>query len=197
MPEFRPSNAPPLLNLAACRHCIRDKVLVGLVLFTLVRSGEALAADQASIGNAALNPDVGDFRRSSPPAPALITTPELFARAAGDSEAFSTTEFRPRKHSVLDADPVANSFGDAPMLRGTTVWQRMSEYKSHDRVRLLTLWESSASTVSLQAGRGGDPSLQWTSRAMDRGGSARGVLDRLFVGFVAGGGYPLRCGESA
>ena len=74
------------------------------------------------------------------------------------------------------------------MLRGTTVWQRMSEYKSRDRVRLLTLWESSASTVSLQAGKGGDPSLQWTSRVMNRGGSTRGLLDQLFsVSFVGAG----------
>jgi hypothetical protein len=192
MPEFRPSNDPPPLDLAARRHCIRDKVLVGLVLFTLVRTGEALAGDQASIGNAALNPEVGDLRRSSPPAPALITTPELFAPAAGDSQAFSTTEFRPRKHSVLDADPVANSFGDAPMLRGTTVWQRLSEYRAHDRVRVLTLWESGGSTVSLQAGKHGSPSLQWTSGAMIHGAATRGLLDRLFAVSLAGAGNRLR-----
>jgi len=192
MQEFRPSNDPPLLDLAGFRHGIRDKVLVGLVLFTLVRTGEALAGDQAWIGNGALNPDVGDFRRSSPPAPALITAPELFAPAAGDSQAFSTTDFRPRKHSMLDADPVANSFGDAPMLRGTTVWQRLSEYRAHDRVRVLTLWESGGSTVSLQAGKRGSPSLQWTSGAMLHGASARGLLDRLFAVSLAGTGNRLR-----
>ena len=192
MQEFRPSNDPPLLDLAARRHGIRDKVLVGLVLFTLVRSGEALAGDQAWIGNGALNPEVGDFRRSSPPAPALITAPELFAPAASDSQAFSTTDFRPRKHSMLDADPVANSFGDAPMLRGTTVWQRLSEYRAHDRVRVLTLWESGGSTVSLQAGKRGSPSLQWTSGAMLHGASTRGLLDRLFAVSLAGAGNRLR-----
>jgi hypothetical protein len=65
------------------------------------------------------------------------------------------------------------------MLRGTNVWQRMADYKSHDRVRLLTLWESSASCVSLQAGKGGSPSLQWTSRVMNRGGSTRGLFDQF------------------
>jgi hypothetical protein len=197
MPEFRPFNDPPLLDLAAYRHCIRDKVLVGLVLFTLVRTGEALAGDQASIGNAALNRDFGDFRRSSPPTPALITAPEftapeLIAPVAGDSQAFSTTEFRPRKHSVLDADPAANSFGDAPMLRGTTVWQRLSEYRARDRVRVLTLWESGGSTVSLQAGKGGSPSLQWTSGAMIHGAATRGLLDRLFAVSLASAGNRLR-----
>ena len=78
------------------------------------------------------------------------------------------------------------------MFRDTTVWQRMSEYKSHDRVRVLTLWETSGSTVSLQAGRRGAASLQWTSRAMNRGGSTRGLLDRLIVGSLAGAGNRLR-----
>jgi len=192
MPEFRPSNDPPLLNPAACRHGIRDKVLVGLVLFTLVRTGEALAGDQAWIGNGGLKPDFGDFRRSSPAAPALITAPELFTPAAADKQEFSTTEFRPRKRSMLDADPVSNSFGDAPMLRGTTVWQRLSEYRARDRVRVLTLWESGGSTVSLQAGKRGSPSLQWTSGAMIHGAATRGLLDRLFAVSLAGAGNRLR-----
>jgi hypothetical protein len=182
MSEFRPSNNVPLLDLAAHCNSIREKMLVGLVLFTLVRTGEALAGDQASIANVTLDPDLGNLRQSSPPARSLITAPEFFAApTTADSQIFSTTDFRPRKRTVFDRDPVVNSFGDAPMLRGTTVWQRMSEYKSHDRVRVLTLWESSGSTVSLQAGKRGDPSLQWSSRSMNRGGSTRGLLDRLFA----------------
>jgi hypothetical protein len=167
-------------------------MLAGLVLLTLVRTGEALAGDQASIAHAASNPDAGDFRRASPPAPALIPAPELFAPSAEDSPAFSATEFRPRKHSVLDLDPAANTSGDAPMLHGTTVWQRLSEYRSHDRVRLLTLWQSGGSTVSLQAGKGGSPSLQWTSGALMHGAATRGLLDRLFSVSLAGAGNRLR-----
>jgi hypothetical protein len=193
MSEFRPSNAVPPLDLAVRCNSIRDKMLVGLVLFTLVRTGEALAGEQASITYATLNPGVGNLQRSSPPVQALITAPEFFAApAVADNQIFSTTDFRPRKRTVFDRDPVVNSFADAPMLRGTTVWQRMSEYKSHDRVRLLTLWESNASTVSLQAGKKGDPSLQWTSRSMNRGGSTRGLLDRLFSVSLLGAGNSLR-----
>ena len=133
------------------------------------------------------------MRQSSTPARPLISAPDFFAApAAADGQVFSTTEFRPRKPTVFDRDPTVSSFGDAPMLRGTTVWQRMSEYKSRDRVRLLTLWESNASTVSLQAGRKGDPSLQWTSRSMNIGGSTRGLLDRLFSVSLAGAGNRLR-----
>jgi hypothetical protein len=192
MTEFRPSNDVPLLDPAVRGNSIRDKMLVGLVLF-MVRTGEALAGEQASITYSTLDPDVGNSRQSSPPVRALITAPEFFAApVTADNQIFSTTDFRPRKPTIFDRDPAVNSFGDAPMLRGTTVWQRMSEYKSHDRVRLLTLWESSESTVSVQAGRRGDPSLQWTSRSMNRGGSTRGLLDRLFAVSLAGAGNRLR-----
>lgn len=192
MSESRPSNHAPQLDLAACSNGIRDKMLVGLVLFTLVRSGEALAGDQMSIADGTLA-DADHLHRSSPPARASITGPGVFAApAAADGQAFSATDFRPRKHTLFDSDPVANSFAETPLFRDTTVWQRMSEYKSHDRVRLLTLWESGDSTVSLQAGKRGDPSLQWTSRAMNRGGSTRGLLDRLFAVSIAGAGNRLR-----
>ena len=72
------------------------------------------------------------------------------------------------------------------MLRGTTVWQRLDEYRVHDGVRLLTLWESRGSTVSLQAGKRGDPSLQWSSRLNSHDGATRGLLDRLFSLSIAG-----------
>lgn len=193
MSEFRPSNRVPLPDLAARCNRIRDKMLVGMVLLTLVRTGEALAGEQTSIANAMPAPDVGNWRQSSQPTRALITAPDFFAvPAVVDDPLFSTTEFRPRKPTVLDRDPAVSAFGDAPLLRSTTVWQRMSEYRSHDRVRLLTLWESSASTVSLQAGKRGDPSLQWTSRLMSRGESTRGLLDRLFAVSIAGAGNRLR-----
>src|SRR5258706_506128 len=130
---------------------------------------------------------------SSPCAVFFAPAPAFFrARPAADGQFFPATAFRPRKPTLFDRDPAVNAFGDAPMLRGSTVWQRMSEYRSHDRVRLLTLWESSGSTVSLQAGKRGDPSLQWTSRSMNRGGSTRGLLDRLFAVSLAGAGNRLR-----
>jgi hypothetical protein len=193
MSEFRPSSDAPLLDRAARCNGIRDRMLVGLVLFTLVRTSEALAGDQASIINATVTPDMGKLRLSSPSSTAITATPAAFsAPAATDGPVFSATEFRPRKHTVFDSDPVVNSFGDTPMLRGTTVWQRLQEYRSHDRVRLLTLWESSGSSVSLQAGKGGSPSLQWTSRLMNRGGSTKGLLDRLFSVSLARAGNGLR-----
>jgi hypothetical protein len=78
------------------------------------------------------------------------------------------------------------------MLWNSTVWQQMADYKSRDRVRVLTLWESTGSSVSLQAGRHGDPSLQWTSRWMNHGGSTKGLLDQLFNVSLSGAGNKLR-----
>lgn len=154
MPQFRPSSDAPPLDVAARSNGIRDSTLVGLVLITIVRTSEALAGDQASIANARLNPGAGDLRQSSPRAMIVTSSLGFFAPpVATDTLAFSATDFRPRRHTLFDKDPAADAFGDAPMLRGTTVWQRMAQYKSHEGVRLLTLWESTESTVFLQAGR--------------------------------------------
>jgi hypothetical protein len=190
MSQFPASPDAPLQDRAAHTFSIRDGVLVGLVLFTLVRSGDALAEDSPSIAGS--DPASGNAR-ITPPAPNLLATQEFFTvPALADSPTFSDTDFRPRRASVFDSDPIANAYGATPMLRGTTVWQRLSDYKSHDRVRLLTLWESRASSVSLQAGKRGDPSLQWTSRLMNRGGSTQGLLDRWFSVSLAGAGNRLR-----
>ena len=190
MPHADPYSDSPPPDRAVHGNGIRDRVLLGLVLFTL--GGDALAGEQTLVANPAQDSDANKLRRSAPPAPATLDATQLFSvPAATDNHAFSPTEFRPRKHSVLDNDFV-DPVGDAPMLRGTTVWQRMAEYKSHDRLRLLTLWESSGSTVSLQTGRHGDPSLQWTSNWMNHGGATHGLLDRLFSASLAHAGSSLR-----
>jgi hypothetical protein len=192
MPDILPNHGSPPLD-HALRSCgIRDRLLLGLVLLALAHTGEVLAGEQTSIVNPAQDPDTNKLRRSSPPAMPTLETAQLFSvPLVTDNPGFSSSEFRPRKRGVFD-DELVSPLGSASMLRDTTVWQRMSEYKSHDRVRLLTLWESSASTVSLQAGKHGDPSLQWTSRAMNRGGATQGLLDRLFSVSLAHAGNSLR-----
>jgi hypothetical protein len=193
MPEFRPSNDVPLVDAAACCNGLRERMLVGLMLFTLVRSTEALAGDQASLADGTLDTGAGGIRQSSKPPLSLALPLDSFtAPAITEETRFSATDFRPRKPTVFDKDPAASAFGETSLLRNTTVWQRLSEYRSRDRVRVLTLWESGSSSVSLQAGRRGDPSLQWTSRLMNRGGSSQGVLDRWFSASLARAGMGLR-----
>jgi len=96
-------------------------------------------------------------------------------------------DFRPRGKSLSDIDAPAAShdYDDLPTLHATNGWQRLKDFKVRGGVRLLTLWESKFSTLSLQAGHGGSPSLQWTSRGFGGGtasgaGSSHGLLDRLF-----------------
>jgi hypothetical protein len=176
MSVYRPSK--DLLPPAAAARCnrVHDRTLAGLVLITLARTGEALAGDAVSIGNNAVA--VHPFPRATITDPVFLSIPKI-----DDIHVFSATEFFPRKHTLFDHEPPAD---DAPMLHGTTVWQRLEEYRSHDRVRLLTLWESRGSSVSLQAGKRGDPSLQWSSRLSSHDGATRGLLDRLFSLSIAG-----------
>ena len=199
MSEFRPSNDAPPPSLAAARcNGVHDKTLLGLLFLTLIRSGEALAGEQTPMANPAADPIRVDAYQFSPAPAMAIRDPEFFTvPKSTDAPTFSATDFRPRKHTVLDGDPIVGTFGDAPMLRNTTVWQRLSEYRSRDRVRLLTLWESSSSSVSLQAGKRGDPSLQWSSRLMNHDGSTKGLLDRLLSVSFGGGGSPRSAARPA
>jgi len=179
MPQCRPSNVRSPGTAARC-NTIHDRSLPGFLLIVLLCSGEALADEQASRPGIAPGSAVAAFRQSPPAAAAVIVDRGIFTlpKDAG-APVSSSTDFRPRKRSVFDRDPILESTTDAPILENTTVWQRMSEYRSQDRVRLLTLWETSGSAVSLQAGKHGDPSLQWNSRFMNRDGSTRGLFDRL------------------
>jgi hypothetical protein len=194
MSEFRPSNdaQPPSAARCTAGH---DRTLLGLVLITLVHTSEALAGDAASVGNTAVavHPLVADSSQSLASQATRLTVPGLFTiPKADDIHGFSATEFIPRKHTMFDHGPAIGTVGDAPILRSTTVWQRLDEYRTHDGVRLLTLWESHDSTISLQAGKRGDPSLQWSSRLTSHDGPKRGLLDQLFSVSLAGAGTGLR-----
>jgi hypothetical protein len=175
---------------------------VGLLLCMLVRSGAGVAGELTAATGDPAAPETAAWRQSAPlpaslfalpmthpvdlpPSPAAPTVTAASANPATD-KVFSTQEFRPRGRSVLDPDYREDGRNDAPMLRGTNVWQNLADYRSHDRVRLVTLWETSGSSVSLQAGRKGTPSLQWTSRLMNRGGATRGLFDQIFAGSLAG-----------
>jgi hypothetical protein len=191
MSEFRPSKDSQPPASAARSTCVHDRTLLGLLLITVARTSEALAGDAASIGNTAVSvhPIVAESSQPLTTSAARITDPGFFTVPKSDElHVFSATEFVPRKHTLFDRDPTV---GDAPMLHGTTVWQRLEEYRSHDGVRLLTLWESRGSSVSLQAGKRGDPSLQWSSRHTSHDGPTRGLLDRLFSVSLAGAGNSL------
>jgi hypothetical protein len=175
--------------LGAC-----DKMLVGLAILTIVRASPALAGEQAVPTVTAANPDFPVAREFAPTSTRLLPLPSAYQAAPSTYQAidlpefksFSAAEFRPRGRSILDKDSRIGDAEDPPMLRSTTVWQRLSDYRARDRVRVVTLWETGGGSVSLQAGRKGDPSLQWTSRLMNRGGATRGLLDQVFANSLGG-----------
>jgi len=157
-----------------------ERFFVALVVLALVRAGEALAGDQASVDLGAGKLEPRDTRPSTSIYQSALAAWETYPiPSVSEVKSYSSKDFRPRGPSIFDPDPRLD-VSDGTLISDTSVWQRLSQYRAHDRVQVLTLWESRASTVSLQADRKGEPSLQWTSRLMNRDGATRGLLDRLF-----------------
>ncbi len=168
-------------------------VLIAWTILAIPHPSEVRAAEPPF---ADASPEKSDFNAARLPAPASASaSPSAFTLSLppsyqfGDLPGFKPlpgTDFRPRGRSILEKESRPGAADDAPMLRGTTVWQRMGDFRSRDRVRVVTLWETGGSSVSLQAGRKGNPSLQWTSRLMNRGGATRGLLDQAFSTSIGG-----------
>jgi hypothetical protein len=178
-------------------------LLVALTLYVLAPR-DAAAGDQAqSRDDARQNLYTQKAVRAQIAAPSF---PAPFAFSAmPDMPVFSPTEFRPRKPGMLE-DAAGRTEGaviDAPMLRDISIARELSEARTQDRVRLLTLWQSRASSLSLQAGKHGTPSLQWSTPWMHRGSAARGLFDQLLAvaphGFGSTGrtGVPRQAGSMA
>ena len=89
------------------------------------------------------------------------------------------TEFRPHGQSLSSKQPLSAGLDTAPNLHATNAWQRLEDFKARRGIRLLTLWENKFSTLSLQTGKSGNPSLQWTSRSFSSGDASQGLFDRL------------------
>jgi hypothetical protein len=153
-------------------RCIgfRESMLVALALYGLARTDEAPGAEQAPRFDAA----------RAPLAAPLFAPPSFSAVPLIAPREFSASEFRPRIRGFAEADTVkSHGFAmDAP-LQDNSVARQLGEFKSQDRVRLLTLWQNRASSLSLQAGKRGAPSLQWSTPLMHRNVAVRGVFDRL------------------
>jgi hypothetical protein len=168
-------------------------LVVALALYSLV-------PNNASAGDQPQSPDARRKADAQKTALAQFAAPAPFAFSAprADINAFSATEFRPRKQGLLEAAAARSeaSVIDAPMLRDTSIARELSEAKTQDRVRLLTLWQSRASSLSLQAGKRGAPSLQWSTPWMHRDAASRGLFDRLLLVAPRSFGSTVRGGGS-
>jgi hypothetical protein len=162
----------------------RGKGLCECLLLALVYSvvpGNASAGDQPQSTSARSAADMQKRARAQLAAPS-IPEPFAFAAPRAETQVFSPTEFRPRKPGLAVASLGGEaSVLDAPMLRDTSFAGELSQAKTQDRVRLLTLWQNRASSLSLQAGKRGAPSLQWSTPWMHRDAGSRGLFDRLLA----------------
>jgi hypothetical protein len=196
---------------AAVRSGICDRFLFGLALLALGPAGAALAGDVggAAAGNppdlerrpgtrppAFIGPTFAKQPYHLPPDPLLVAPRSYRLEAIPQPPSFSAKEFRPRGRSMLDLDPRLGGPEDTLSFNKNT-WQRLNEYRTRDRVRVLTLWESGVSAISIQTDHKGDPSLQWTSSLMNGGGASHGILDQLFPTSLFGGTTPVTRSPSA
>jgi hypothetical protein len=170
-------------------------LLVALVLYGLT-PGDASAGDQPQSTDARRSTDVQKLARAQIATPSY-PAPFAFSAPGAETPEFSPTEFRPRKQG-LEAGAAGSEISviDAPMLRDTSIAGELSEAKNQDRVRLLTLWQNHASSLSLQAGRHGAPSLQWSTPWMHRDAASRGLFDRLLAVSQRSFGSTVRGGAS-
>jgi hypothetical protein len=153
--------------------------MLTLMLCALAHGSKTLAADAPT---PAIHPGaLVDLKAAVPRT--FLDSPVFSARLTQDD--FSPTEFRPRRHN-LNSPPKTDYGSGDPMFRTTTVWQRLNEFRAQDRVRVLTLWEMGGSNVSLQAGKKGDPSLQWTSSWTSQNRASHGLLDRVLAASLNG-----------
>jgi hypothetical protein len=182
---------------------MRECCLMALVLYSLA-PGDAAAGDSPQRPDARRHADVQTLAHAHISVP-LYPAPFAFVAPHAEAQAFSATEFRARRPGLLEATTAAEQpFAiDAPMLRDTSIARGLSEAKSQDRVRLLTLWQTRASSLSLQAGKRGAPSLQWSTPWMHREAASRGLFDRWLsvsprsFGSSVRGGVPHQVGAIA
>ena len=188
--------ATPKGVATALRAAVGDRLLLGLAVLAMMRAGVACAEDPAaqmqpendvvprtSFKSTALPEFTKHYTLSDP----LLTAPrEYRLTELPETKSYSATEFRPRGHSIFDADPRLSPPGGT-LTADKNLLQRFNDYRSHDRVRVLTLWDTGASAVSIQTDHKGDPSLQWTSHLFNHGGATQGLLDHLFPLSVFGG----------
>ena len=180
--EYAPTTLP------AARCCgAREVFVLALFMSGLVQGREARAADQSTdvVGN--LRPLVGGK-----------PLPSAFEPQSRQSQSALPADVEPRtidQFGAVSPTQIRPSFqAQAPIV--ASPWQRLADYQAQGRVQVLTLWQSPSNMVSLQAGKHGGPSLQWSSRVMNRGGTTRGLLDR-FVASSFGAGSSSKFVHSA
>jgi hypothetical protein len=132
-------------------------------------------ADAATVSEP--KPELAPAELNAPLQPKPASAVSLVAFPAAAVHAQSNFQYLPPADWAVPAADATQSFR---MPAETTVWKRLDEYRSHDNVQVLTLWQSRRFMFSLQSGKNGDATLQWGSKSMNRGEAKRGLFDRMF-----------------
>jgi hypothetical protein len=139
------------------------------------------SASTAPVANDATNadpkPESARAELNTPARPKPASALSLVAFPAAAVHAQSSFQYLPPADWAI---PAADATASFRMPAETTVWKRLDEYRSHDNVQVLTLWQSRRFMFSLQSGKNGDAALQWGSKSLNRGEAKRGLFDRMF-----------------
>ena len=169
-------------------HRTRESMWLTWVLYGAVQATQAFGGEQPSTDSAlsAGSKNSRDAKAGTSLFPGFVSpgfvSPAFGSPLSLSAEAYSATEFRPRdRFDKLGAATTQVPIIDAPMLQDTSLWQQLAEYRTQNRVRLLTLWQIRGSSISLQAGKHGVPSLQWSTSLVRQEGvaSGGGLFDHL------------------
>ena len=179
--------------LAAMPRRVRcDRFFASLAVLVLVQTAEASAAEPASVAAGSDRSPANDLLRSpSINFPAFAFPDKYAPPQEPETASFSAKYFRPLGFTAKNSEspPIV---ADDSLMRETSVWQRLADFRALGRVRVLTLWQTSASSVSLQAGKRGNPSLQWTAKLSDHSPGSSGLFDRLTSVSSAGVSHEIR-----
>jgi len=154
-----------------------------LLVYMLVRAGCAYAEEPPV-------PTHGSVREppARSPAPRLARPVAELPLQDLSAKFELPSDYSPHEYRALGPAPAGRESGAADLdgspvaLRASTAWDRLADYKTRGGIRLLTIWKSKFSSLSLQTGHGGRPSLQWSSRGFGGApGATHGVLDRILA----------------
>src|ERR1700712_982050 len=123
----------------------RDVLVAGVLVCGLSCAADDACADER------LHPEF-EARRDAALSSGVTPQFDLGSRSVPESPSLPGLEFSPRRSFAPD-QPLESAAVHAQALGTTTVWQRLKDYRSNGRVRLVTLFETASSSISLQAGR--------------------------------------------
>lgn len=182
MSECRTQETPSLPAAMAQRvRC--DRFFAGFAVMVLVHAGDAAAAEQASVagGTDRLGSSSLPLSRSlasSSIAPSAFSLPEGYT-LRHETDAASLFAGPMRARGATAANPEAAAATDQSLMQDNPVWQRLADFRALGRLRVLTLWQTGANSLSLQAGRKGTPSLQWTAKLSDGSPGSSSLFNRM------------------